>query len=56
MRADLIEDPHEVARIYEALLHTIVLSKAKLSIGLEVTGTRSPRKTRSRKLSAAAGP
>jgi hypothetical protein len=42
MRAELIEDPHEVARIYEALLHEVVLSKAKLSIGLEVVGNKIP--------------
>jgi hypothetical protein len=47
MRAELIEDPHEVARNHEALLHTIVLSKAKLSIGLGIAGTRSRRRTRS---------
>jgi hypothetical protein len=42
MRAELIEDPHEVARIYEALLHRIVLSKAKLSVGLEIAGDEIP--------------
>jgi hypothetical protein len=42
MRAELIEDPHEVAQIYSALLRKIVLSKAKLAIGLEVIGDRIP--------------
>ena len=42
MRADLIEDPHEVAQVYSALLRTIALSKAKLAIGLEVIGDRIP--------------
>lgn len=42
MRAELIEEPHEVARIYGALLRRVVLSKAKLAIGLEVTGDRIP--------------
>jgi F420H(2)-dependent quinone reductase len=42
MRAELVEDPHEVARIYEVLLHEVVLSKAKLSIGLEVVGNEIP--------------
>ncbi|HEX6400586.1 MAG TPA: hypothetical protein VF108_08995 [Actinomycetota bacterium] len=42
MRAELIEDPHEVARIYGALLEKIALSKAKLSIGLEVVGDKIP--------------
>src|SRR5918994_7999387 len=42
MRAELIEDPHEVALIYNELLRKIVLSKAKLAIGLEVIGDRIP--------------
>jgi hypothetical protein len=42
MRAELIEDPHEVARVYEALLQKIALSKAKLAIGLEVVGDTIP--------------
>jgi hypothetical protein len=42
MRAELIEDPHEVALIYEELLRQIDLSKAKLSIGLEVVGDEIP--------------
>jgi hypothetical protein len=42
MRAELLEDPPEVARIYEELLQKIVLSKAKLSIGLEVVGDKVP--------------
>jgi hypothetical protein len=42
MRAELIEDPHGVAQVYGALLRKIVLSKAKLAIGLEVTGDRIP--------------
>jgi hypothetical protein len=42
MRAELIEEPHEVARIYGALLRRVELSKAKLAIGLEVTGDRIP--------------
>jgi hypothetical protein len=42
MRAELIEDPHEVALVYEALLREIDLSKAKLSIGLEVIGDEIP--------------
>ena len=42
MRADLIEDPHDVARVYSALLQRIVLSKAKLAIGLEVIGDKIP--------------
>ena len=42
MRAELIEDPHEVAQVYSALLRKIVLSKAKLAIGLEVIGDKIP--------------
>lgn len=42
MRAELIEDPHEVAQVYSALLRTVELSKAKLAIGLEVIGDRLP--------------
>ena len=42
MRAELIEDPREVALIYEELLRHVVLSKAKLSIGLEVVGDEIP--------------
>ena len=42
MRAELIEDPHEVAQVYSALLRKIALSKAKLAIGLEVIGDRIP--------------
>jgi hypothetical protein len=42
MRAELIEDPHEVAQVYSALLRKIVLSKAKLEIGLEVIGDTIP--------------
>ena len=42
MRAELIEDPHDVAQVYSALLQRIVLSKAKLAIGLEVIGDRIP--------------
>jgi hypothetical protein len=42
MRAELIEDPREVALIYEELLRQIDLSKAKLSIGLEVVGDEIP--------------
>ncbi|HEX4940979.1 MAG TPA: nitroreductase/quinone reductase family protein [Actinomycetota bacterium] len=42
MRAELIEEPREVARIYSALLRTVALSKAKLAIGLEVRGDRMP--------------
>ena len=42
MRAELIEDPHEVAQVYSALLRKIDLSKAKLAIGLEVIGDRIP--------------
>ena len=42
MRAELIEDPHEVAQVYSALLRKIELSKAKLAIGLEVIGEKIP--------------
>lgn len=42
MRAELIEDPHEVARVYSALLRKIELSKAKLAVGLEVIGDKIP--------------
>ena len=43
MRAELIEDPDEVARIYEALIEQIGIEKAKATkIGLEVIGDRMP--------------
>jgi hypothetical protein len=42
MRAELIEEPHEVAQIYGALHQEIELSNAKLAIGLEVIGDRIP--------------
>ena len=43
MRAELIEDPDEVARIYEALIEQIGVANAKATkIGLEVTGNRMP--------------
>jgi hypothetical protein len=42
MRAELIDDPHEVAQIYSALLRTIALKEAKLAIGLEVIRDRIP--------------
>jgi len=42
MRAELIEEPREVARIYGALLRRVGVGRAKLSIGLEVTGDRIP--------------
>ena len=35
-----VEDPHDVAQVYNA--RTIVLSKAKLGIGLEAIGDRIP--------------
>jgi len=41
MRAELIEDPDEVARIYEALIEQIGVAKAKATkIGLDVIGDR----------------
>jgi hypothetical protein len=43
MRAELIEDPDEVARVYEALIERIGVEKAKATkIGLEVIGDRMP--------------
>lgn len=43
MRAELIEDPDEVARIYEALIARIGVANAKATkIGLEVIGDRVP--------------
>jgi hypothetical protein len=42
MRAELVEDPHEVARIYGTLLRRVGPEKAKLSVGLEVAGKRLP--------------
>jgi hypothetical protein len=42
MRAELIEEPHEVARIYGAVLRQVELAKAKLAVGLEVIGDRIP--------------
>jgi hypothetical protein len=43
MRADLIEDPDEVARIYEALIERIGVAKAKATtIGLKVIGDGMP--------------
>jgi hypothetical protein len=43
MRAELIEDPDEVARIYEALIEQIGVAKAKATkIGLEVIGDQMP--------------
>jgi hypothetical protein len=42
MRAELVEDPHEVAQIYGTLLRRVGLEKAKLSVGLEVAGKRLP--------------
>jgi hypothetical protein len=42
MRAEVVEDPHEVARIYGALLRRVGAAKAKLSVGLELAGKRLP--------------
>jgi len=42
MRAELVEDPHEVARIYGTLLRRVGAEKAKLTVGLEVAGKRLP--------------
>ena len=43
MRAELIEDPDEVARIYEALIKQIGVANAKATkIGLKVIGDRMP--------------
>ncbi|HEX6581908.1 MAG TPA: hypothetical protein VF195_13725 [Actinomycetota bacterium] len=43
MRAELIEDPDEVTRIYEALIERIGVANAKTTkIGLEVIGDRMP--------------
>ena len=43
MRAELIEDPEDVARIYEALIEQIGVANAKATkIGLEVIGDRMP--------------
>ena len=42
MQAELVEDPHEIARIYGTLLRRVGLEKAKLSVGLEVAGKRLP--------------
>ena len=43
MRAELLEDPDEVARVYEALLQRDGLEEAKpTKIGLEVEGDRMP--------------
>ena len=42
MRAEVVEDPHEIARIYGALLRRVGAAKAKLSIGLELAGKRLP--------------
>jgi hypothetical protein len=43
MRADLIEDPDEVARIYEALIERIGVAKAKATkVGLQVIGDGMP--------------
>jgi hypothetical protein len=42
MLAELVEDPHEVARIYGTLLRRVGPEKAKLSVGLEVAGKRLP--------------
>jgi hypothetical protein len=41
MRADLIEDPDEVARVYRTLLERVGIEKAT-RIGLKVTGHRMP--------------
>ena len=43
MRAELIEDPDRVARIYEALIEQIGVANAKATkIGLEVMGDKMP--------------
>ncbi len=43
MRAELIEDPDRVARIYEALIEQIGIANAKATkIGLEVVGDEMP--------------
>jgi hypothetical protein len=43
MRAELIEDPDEVASLYEALIEQIGIANAKATkIGLEVTGEEMP--------------
>jgi hypothetical protein len=43
MRAELIEDPDDVARVYEALIEDIGVSEAKpMKIGLQVTGVGMP--------------
>ena len=43
MRAELIEDPDDVAGIYEALIEAIGVEKAKATkIGIEVTGGQMP--------------
>jgi hypothetical protein len=43
LRAELIEDPDEVARIYEALIERIGVANTKATkIGLEVIGDRVP--------------
>ena len=43
MRAELIEDPERVSRIYEALIERIGVANAKATkIGLEVMGDRMP--------------
>jgi hypothetical protein len=43
MRAELIEDPDEVARIYEVLIEQIGVAKAKATkIGLDVISDRMP--------------
>ena len=54
MRAELVEDPDEVARIYEALIERIGVANAKaMKIGLKVVGDRMP--TREEIRSAIAG-
>lgn len=54
MRAELVEDPDEVARIYEALIERIGVANAKaMKIGLQVVGDRMP--TREEIRSAIAG-
>jgi F420H(2)-dependent quinone reductase len=42
MRAEVVEDPREVARIYGALLRRVGPAKAKLSVGLQLAGKRLP--------------
>ena len=43
MRAELIEDPDRVARIYEGLIERIGVADAKATkIGLELTGDQMP--------------